>query len=69
MNIYKFTLIDDLLGWDSTETYISNFTEEEKWVELPREKNKKELLSNDEVTWKETQLVLKPFQVVILSLK
>ena len=24
MNIYSFTLLDDLLGWDITETYVSD---------------------------------------------
>lgn len=29
MRIYQFTLFDDLLGWDVTKKYISDFTEEE----------------------------------------
>lgn len=29
MKVYSFTLCDDLLGWDNTENYISDFTKEE----------------------------------------
>ena len=41
MNIYKFRLDDDLLGWDVVETYISDFTEEEIASLWEISKNKK----------------------------
>jgi len=28
MNVYSFTMLDDLLGWDSTSTYISDAPED-----------------------------------------
>lgn len=45
-----------------------NFLKEEKYIGIPMEKVKKLLLSNDSVEWKDEQLVLKPFQVVVLCL-
>ena len=47
-----------------------NFLEEEKQIEITEltEKSVKVLLSNDEVKWEGGQLILKPFQVVVLNL-
>ena len=46
-----------------------NFMEEEKRIEIPEmmEKSENVLLSNEQVEWSGNQLVLKPFQVVVLS--
>lgn len=47
-----------------------NFSKEPKCIEIPDmlKKSEEVLLSNDQVEWKENQLILKPFQVVVLSL-
>lgn len=49
---------------------VGNFTAESKSVEIQEIVKKSEtvLLSNDQEEWEENQLILKPFQVVVLSL-
>ena len=47
-----------------------NFLNEVRYIEISEmmKKTEKVLLSNDQVEWAENQLILKPFQVVVLSL-
>ena len=44
-----------------------NFLEEEKVVPLQDSREKQVLLSNADVDWAGESLILKPFQVVVLS--
>ena len=48
---------------------VGNFLAEERQVPLADKRQKKELLSNASVEWTADKLVLKPFQVVVLSLE
>lgn len=49
---------------------LGNFLEEEKKIEIPEllKKSEEVLLSNAEVVWEDGLVLLKPFQVVVLSL-
>lgn len=43
-----------------------NFTEEEKRISENDTKEMEVILTNDRIEWKEKELIIKPFQVVVL---